>query len=84
MHLAFDIGLAGLPLGVERVELEVQVMFAGLSRVDGTANGFGHIAHTAGPRRWGAFFLAFSLRPKNLGPFQLEPVMIRAIAERLG
>ena len=37
MHLALDVGLAGLPLGVEGVELQVQVMFGGFAGVDGTA-----------------------------------------------
>ena len=37
MRLALDIGLAGLALGVERVELEVEVMLGRLAGVDGAA-----------------------------------------------
>ena len=33
VRLAFDIGFTGLALGVEGIELEVQVMFGGFSRV---------------------------------------------------
>ena len=37
MGLALYIGLAGLPLGVQGVELQVQVMFGGFAGVDGAA-----------------------------------------------
>ena len=36
MRLALDIGLAGLALGVERVELLVEAMLGRLAGVDGT------------------------------------------------
>ena len=39
MGLALDVGLAGLPLGIERVELKVQVMFGGLAGIDCAAEG---------------------------------------------
>src|ERR1700730_4461215 len=34
MRLALDVGLAGLALGIERIELEVEVMLGGFARVD--------------------------------------------------
>src|SRR5215211_4846468 len=37
--LALDIGLAGLPLGIERVELEVKIMLGRLAGVDRAAQG---------------------------------------------
>jgi hypothetical protein len=37
MRLAFDIGLAGLALGVERVEGEIEVVLGRFARVDGAA-----------------------------------------------
>jgi hypothetical protein len=37
MGLALDIGLAGLALGVERIELEVEIMLGRFARVDGAA-----------------------------------------------
>jgi hypothetical protein len=37
VRLAFDIGLASLALGVEGIELKVQVMFGGFSRVNRAA-----------------------------------------------
>ena len=36
-HLALDIGLAGLALGVERVEGEIEIMLGRLAGVDGAA-----------------------------------------------
>src|SRR5215471_10700579 len=40
MRLALDIGFAGLALGIERVELEVEIMLARLAGIDRTALGF--------------------------------------------
>jgi len=40
VRLALDVGLAGLPLGIERVELEVEVMLGGLAGVDRAAHDF--------------------------------------------
>ena len=34
VHLAFDIGLTSLALGVQGIELKVEVMFGGFSRID--------------------------------------------------
>ena len=82
MHLAFDIGLAGLPLGVQGIELKVQIMFGGLAGVDGAAADL-HPVHAALSCDWATFCPRPSRRPKNLGPFQFVPVMIRAMADRL-
>src|SRR5438876_392795 len=50
--LALDVGLAGLPLRIERVELEVEVMFGRLARVDRTAEElFGGRIHIGTPAR---------------------------------
>jgi hypothetical protein len=40
MRLAFDIGLAGFPLGIERVEFEIKIMLGRFAGVDRTALGF--------------------------------------------
>ena len=82
MHLAFDIGLAGLPLGMQGIELKIQIMFGGFAGVDGTADGRGPAAHAALSART-PLLPCSSRKPKNLGPFQLVPVMIFAMAERL-
>ena len=37
MRLALDVGLAGLALGIERVEGEVEIMFGRFARVDRAA-----------------------------------------------
>jgi hypothetical protein len=37
MRLALDIGLAGFPLGIERVEFEVEIMLGRLAGVDRAA-----------------------------------------------
>ena len=71
--LARDIGLAGLALGVERVELLLQAFLAGLARVDRAAElADDRLLHRR-PRRL--------LRPKNVSPFQRVPVIARAIAD---
>jgi hypothetical protein len=40
MRLALDIGFASLTLGIERVELEVEIMLARFAGIDRTALGF--------------------------------------------
>ena len=37
MRLALDVGLASFPLGVERVEGEIEIMLGRLARVDRAA-----------------------------------------------
>ena len=141
MRLAFDIGLAGFALGVERVEGEVEIMFGRFAGVDraalrlrrvrlrgrssarsldprdretetdgeeragadlaaawaatrpGAARGAG--ARRLPPARGRCFDAAGSgaaaadgagsppRRPKKRGPFQLVPVIFRAMVERL-
>ena len=50
VRLAFDIGLASLALGVEGIELEVQIMLGGLSRVDCTPEKlFARLIHGLNP-----------------------------------
>src|SRR5262245_13678475 len=39
MRLALDIGLAGFPLGIERIELEIEIMLARLAGIDRAALG---------------------------------------------
>src|SRR5271157_1539564 len=41
MRLALDIGLTGLPLGVKRVEGQIQIVLGRLARVDRAALAFG-------------------------------------------
>jgi hypothetical protein len=40
MRLAFDVGFAGLPLGIERVEFKVEIMLGRFAGVDRAALGF--------------------------------------------
>jgi hypothetical protein len=51
--LTLYIGLAGIPLGIERVELKFQTMLGGFASVDGAADGFdrtsGHDDHRSRP-----------------------------------
>ena len=81
--LTLDIGLAGLPLGIEGVEFQVEIMLGGFARVDGAAEKLSwRVRHhrPASPRS--AF--RFIRRPKKRRPFHDVPVMARATAERLG
>jgi len=78
MHLAFNKGLTGLSPGVERVELQIEIMFGGFAGVDRAAESFVlHPVHAAlSCCGLPAFPTSPSRRPKNLGPFQLVPVMV--------
>ena len=73
--LAGDVGLAGLALGVERVELLLQPFLGGLARVDRAAL-FPDIDSRLGHVRALRFF-----SPKKTQPFQRVPVMARAMAD---
>src|SRR3984893_4096541 len=42
MRLALDIGLAGLPLGIERVEFEIEIVLGRFAGVDRAALGLGN------------------------------------------
>ena len=85
LPLAGDVGLAGLALGIEAVELLLQPFLAALAGVDRAAElqddrlrlpRASCACRCAHDRpRW--FF-----RPKNTQPFQRVPVMARATAER--
>ena len=74
--LAGDVGLAGLALGVQAVELLLEALLGRLAGVDRAAEladrlALGTAAHAA---------LRF-FSPKNTRPFQRVPVMARAMAE---
>src|SRR3989442_16026378 len=100
MGLALDVGLAGFSLGIERVELEVEVMLGRLAGVDRAAKdlSFGWLHRcTFLPPRSKAGALAAACSPsissrrltagrsqKKRSPFQAVPVMARGMAERLG
>ena len=76
MGLAADIGLGGLMLGVEGVELLVQPIFRRDPGIDGAADplgGFGGHADLFGRSR----------RPKKRGPDQRVPVIATATSVRL-
>ena len=84
--LALDIGLARLPLGVEGVEREVEIVVGGFARVDRAAlerrnGGFGWLHRAEPPPGDAALTSPFS--PKNLAPFQLVPVIRNAMVDRL-
>ena len=71
--LAGDIGLAGLALGIQAVELLFEAFLGGFPGVDGAAE-------LAGSRLGHARLPDFS--PKKASPFHWVPVMARAMADR--
>ena len=73
--LAGNVCLAGLALGVERVELLLQPLLGGLARLDGAAA----LELDLRLRRYAARL--WFLRPKKMSPFQRVPVIARAIAD---
>ena len=78
--LAGHVGLTGLPLGVEGVELHVEPLLRGFARVDGAAQ----LSHDrlAGRNRHGHCALPrWFFSPKKTQPFQRVPVMARATDE---
>ena len=79
MLLAPDIGLRGIVLGVEGIEVLFQSLVGGDAGVDGAAN----LLRSSGVHDR-ASFDGLSRSPKNLGPFQRVPVMAKAILDRLG
>jgi hypothetical protein len=71
--LAGDVGLAGLALGIERIELRLQSLLAGLADVDrATELAHDRLLHDALPQL---------LSPKKVSPFHRVRVMARAMAE---
>ena len=78
MRLAANIGLRGIILGIERVEVLFEPLVIRHPAIYGAANAFcGAGRHCEGP------FTGLSRSPKNLGPFQRVPVMTQAIRDRL-
>ena len=78
--LAGDIGLAGLALGVERVELHVEAFLRGFAGVDGAARALRHRVSADGLLMHR--FLCFARMPKKRKPFQFVPVMAFATADK--
>src|SRR5215831_15680587 len=79
MGLTADIGVRGVMLGIERVEVLLEAMVGRHPRVDGAADRLGRqLLHG------GASDADLSLRPKNRGPDQRVPVMAKATWDRLG
>ena len=74
--LGLDVGLACLPLRMERIELKLQSMFGRFARIDraslGLAGFSGHQGRSLSGRN-----------PKNFGPLQRVLVIMRAISDRL-
>ena len=76
-RLAFDIGFAGLTLGIQRIEFLFQALFGALPRVNGTADrallgvGLRFLVHGA----------SSLLRRKKRKPLQCWPVMALATAD---
>ena len=79
MLLAPDIGLRGIVLGVEGVEVLFEPLVGGDPGVDRAANLF-----RSSRLHDRASFDGLSRKPKNRGPFQRVPVMAWAIFDRLG
>jgi len=78
MGLTADIGLCGVMLGVQRVEVLLQPMVGRHAGVDRAANRFGApVLHGRASDN------GLSRKPKNLGPFHREPVMAKATLDRL-
>ena len=79
MRLAPDIGLRGVILGIERVEVLLKPLVSRDAGINRTTDGFrGSGLHTGDP------FDGLSRKPKNLGPFQRVPVMAKATFDKLG
>src|SRR4051794_9332405 len=77
MGLALDVGLRGLALGVEGVEVLLKTVLGRDPRVDRAAQRLrGWAGHERSPGFW-------PRRPKKRGPFQRVPVMARATCDRL-
>ena len=79
MGLAADIGLRGIILGVERVEVLLEPLVGRDAGIDRAANRLRRSGlHDEDP------FDGLSRRPKNFGPFQRVPVIAKATFDRLG
>ena len=78
--LALDVGLAGLPLSIEGVELLIQSVLGRFAGIDGAAQRSRGVSLAW---RSPPSLDLVDLRPKNRGPFHLVPVMRVAISDRL-
>src|SRR5258708_39738905 len=79
MGLTADIGLRGVMLGIKRVEVLLKPIVGRDAGVDGAADWLDRpLLHGR------ASDAALSRSPKNLGPFQREPVTAKATLDRLG
>jgi len=81
--LTLDVGLAGLPLGIQGIEFQVEIMVGRFARVDGAAEKLSWRVRRHRPASARSAF-RFIRRPKKRRPFHDVPVMVRATAERLG
>ena len=79
MRLAADVGLRGIVLGIERVEVLVEPLIGRDAGIDRTSHDLDRLSVQER-----ASFDDLSRRPKNRGPFQRVPVMANAIFDRLG
>ena len=78
MGLTADIGLRGIVLGVERVEVLLKPLVGRDAGIDRAANDLRRAGiHGADP------FDRLSRNPKNLGPLQRVPVIANATFVRL-
>jgi hypothetical protein len=77
MGLTADIGLRGVMLGIQRVEVLLEPVLGRHAGVNGAANRLG------GPALHGRTSDDDLSRPKNLGPDQRVPVMAKATLDRL-
>src|SRR6266480_6825636 len=77
MGLTADIGLRGIMLGIKRVEVLLKPLVGRDAGVDGAADWLDRpLLHGR------ASDAALSRSPKNLGPFQREPVTAKATLDR--
>ena len=89
MRLALDISLAGLALGIERVEFEIEIVLGRFARVDRAALRFWKDwLHDRPVKRRGEHGVPdgaspIRRRPKKRGPFQFVPVIFWATVDRL-
>ena len=79
MRLAADVGLRGIILGIERVEVLFKPLVSRDAGIDRAANAFRRSDLHAGD-----LFDGLSRRPKNFGPFQRVPVIAKATFDKLG
>lgn len=79
VRLASDIGLRGIILGIQGIEVLLKPLVGGDAGIDRTS----HHLDCPGIQDRGSFD-GLSRRPKNRGPFQRVPVMAKATFDKLG